>query len=256
MDIGTNGEIVVARDGELYACSTAAGPAFEGARISCGMRAAAGAIDRVAITEDVTWHALGDLPPRGLCGSGLVDAVAELVKVGVVAQSGRLQTPQELRAVPEKVKRRVISNEQKTEFVLAWPEETSTGKAVTLTAQDIRELQLAKAAIYAGLVLLLEEVQASSLEVEHLVLAGAFGNYISRDSAIAIGLLPALPSDRIEGIGNAAGVGARLALCSAPERRRAEEIARRVRHIHLSEQQGFYDRFADAMMLRPLPAEE
>lgn len=253
VDIGTNGEIVVAKDGELLACSTAAGPAFEGARISGGMRAAAGAIDEVTIDDDVWYHVLGDVPPRGLCGSGLVDVVAELVKMGAITDTGRLRKPEESEALPEKVRRRLGRNEHGTEFVLASAEESASGKPVVLTARDIRQMQLAKGALSAGIALMLGEVGAGPGDVDRLLLAGAFGNYIRRESAVAIGLIPALPDERIQSIGNAAGVGARLALLSVTERRRAEEIAGRVRHVELSEREGFYDRFAEAMMLQPLP---
>ncbi len=253
VDIGTNGEIVVARHGELLACSTAAGPAFEGARISGGMRAAAGAIDEVTINDDVWYHVLGDVAPRGLCGSGLVDAVAELLKVGAITDTGRLRKPEESGALPEKVRRRLVQNEHGTEFVLASAEESASGKPIALTARDIRQTQLAKGAISAGISLMLAEAGARPGDVDRLLLAGAFGNYIRRESAVAIGLIPALAESRIQSIGNAAGVGARLALLSVAERRRAEEIARRARHVELSEREGFYDRFADAMMLRPLP---
>jgi uncharacterized 2Fe-2S/4Fe-4S cluster protein (DUF4445 family) len=256
VDIGTNGEIVVAKNSELYACSTAAGPAFEGARIRQGMRAATGAIDAVSVDGEVRYHVIGDAPPRGLCGSGLVDAVAGLVKAGVVTESGRLLGPEELPATAEKVKRRVVQNEAGLEFILATAEETGTGRPVTLTARDIRELQLAKGAIYAGLVLLLARLGLAPRDLERLLLAGAFGNYIRKESAIAIGLVPDLPRERLRSIGNAAGLGARLALCSRSLRRRAEEVSRRVQHIELAEQEGFYDCFAEAMALRPLPREE
>ena len=253
VDIGTNGEIVVARDGELYAASTAAGPAFEGARISQGMRAALGAIDSVQIGDDVICHVIGQAEPRGLCGSGLVDAVAELVRLGIVTESGRMLPRQEVSGLPEKVAQRLAGNGAEVRFVLAWPDEESGGEGVALTGRDVRETQLAKAALYGGMELLLEELGGRPDDIEELLLAGAFGNYIRRESATGIGLIPALPADRIRAIGNAAGVGARLVLCSTEERRRAEEIARRVQHVDLSERKGFYDRFADAMMLRPLP---
>jgi uncharacterized 2Fe-2S/4Fe-4S cluster protein (DUF4445 family) len=252
IDIGTNGEIVVSRDGDLFACSTAAGPAFEGARIRQGMRASRGAIDAVAIHDDVTLHVIGDAPPLGLCGSGLVDAVAGLVRAGVVDERGRLLPPEELASVPEQVRRRVIRKESGLEFVLARGEEQG-GREVSLTARDVRELQLAKGAIFAGLSLLLDLVELPPHGLERLLLAGAFGNYIRRESAVAIGLVPNLPDDRIESIGNAAGLGARLVLSSVSLRRRAEEISRRVQHVELSEQEGFYDRFAEAMALRPMP---
>jgi uncharacterized 2Fe-2S/4Fe-4S cluster protein (DUF4445 family) len=256
VDIGTNGEIVVAKDGDIYACSTAAGPAFEGARISQGMRAAVGAIDEVWIGEEIAYHVIGDARPKGLCGSGLVDAVAGLLRLGVIEESGRLRRPEEVKGLPEKVRPRLIQNQAGAEFVLAPGEESGTGKPVTITARDVRELQLAKGAIYAGIALLLEEVGHAPLEVERLLLAGAFGNYIRRESAAAIGLIPALPLDRIQPIGNAAGLGARLMLCSVSLRRQAQEIAARVRHIELAEREGFYDRFAEAMALRPMPRGE
>jgi uncharacterized 2Fe-2S/4Fe-4S cluster protein (DUF4445 family) len=255
VDIGTNGEIVVAKGGELYACSTAAGPAFEGAKISCGVRASHGAIDAVRIDDDVDCHVIGDVRPRGLCGSGLVDVIAELVRVGAVAETGRMLTRVEASALPEKVRERLSENEHGMEFVLARADEAYAGEPITLTARDVREMQLAKAAIYGGMELMLHQVGAEPGDVEQLLLAGAFGNYIRRESALAIGLIPSVAAERIASIGNAAGVGARLMLCSLSERRRAQEIARSTRHVELSEREGFYDRFADAMMLRPLPAE-
>jgi uncharacterized 2Fe-2S/4Fe-4S cluster protein (DUF4445 family) len=256
VDIGTNGEIVVAKGGELYACSTAAGPAFEGAKISCGMRASLGAIDAVRIDGDVDCHVIGDVRPRGLCGSGLVDVIAELVRVGAVAETGRMLTREEASSLPEKVRGRLAENENGMEFVLARADEAYAGEPITLTARDVRETQLAKAAIYGGMELMLHQVGAEPGDVEQLLLAGAFGNYIRLESALAIGLIPSVAAERIASIGNAAGVGARLMLCSLSERRRAQEIARSTRHIELSEREGFYDRFADAMMLRPLPAEQ
>ena len=253
VDIGTNGEIVVAQDGELWACSTAAGPAFEGAKISRGMRAAIGAIDRVAIDGDVDYHVLGDVQPTGICGSGLVDAVAELARLGVVDESGRLRSQEDVNGVPEKVRRRIVQNQSGLEFILASGEESGGGRPIAITARDVREMQLAKGAIYAGIDLLLRSLGRNPGEIDRLLLAGAFGNYIKRESATAIGLVPSLPPERIVSIGNAAGLGARLALCSVSLRRRAEEIARRAHHVELSEEEGFYDRFAEAMALRPMP---
>lgn len=254
IDIGTNGEIILASGGEMYACSTAAGPAFEGATISAGMRASVGAIDAVHIDDDVRYRVIGDARPRGICGSALVDAIAELVRVGVIADSGRMVRPKEADSLPEKVGRRLVENENGTEFVLATADEGYGGEAITLTARDVREAQLAKAAIYGGIELMLEQVGAAPDDLDELLLAGAFGNYIRRESALAIGLIPSVPMERIRSIGNAAGVGARLVLCSVNERDRAEKVARRVKHVELAEREGFYDRFADAMMLRPLPA--
>lgn len=252
VDIGTNGEIVAARNGGLWACSTAAGPAFEGAGISCGMRAATGAIDEVRIEDDVEYHVLGEAAPLGVCGSGLVDAVAELVRVGAVTETGRLLGPEEGGCLPEKVRQRLVENEGERRFVLAPAGGGAAGRPVALTARDIRQTQLAKGAISAGIVLMLEAMGAGLDDIERLLLAGAFGNYIKWESAVAIGLIPALDGDRIQSVGNAAGVGARLALVSASERRRAEQVARRVEHVELSQRADFHDRFAEAMMLRPL----
>jgi uncharacterized 2Fe-2S/4Fe-4S cluster protein (DUF4445 family) len=142
------------------------------------------------------------------------------------------------------------------EFVLADAEQAYGGEPITLTARDVRETQLAKAALYGGFELMLEQAEASFEDLDQLLLAGAFGNYIRRESAVAIGLIPAIDADKISSIGNAAGLGARLMLCSTEERRRAEAVAGHVRHIELSERQGFYDRFADAMMLCPQPDRE
>ncbi|MBN1460372.1 MAG: DUF4445 domain-containing protein [Armatimonadetes bacterium] len=253
IDIGTNGEIVVAQGDTLLACSTAAGPAFEGARISRGMRASTGAIDIVNIDDDVHCHVIGDVEPRGLCGSALVDAIAELVRVGAIAETGRMIRPEEATGLPEKVARRLVENEDGMEFVLVDGSAAYDGEPIALTARDVRETQLAKAALYGGLELMLDQVGASFGDLDEFLLAGAFGNYIRRESAVAIGLIPAIDEEKIVSVGNAAGLGARLVLCSVEERRRAEAIAKRIRHVELSERQGFYDRFADAMMLRPLP---
>jgi len=251
VDIGTNGEIVVARQGQLHSCSTAAGPAFEGARIGQGMRAASGAIDRVQVGEEVDYHVIGEAPATGLCGSGLVDAIAELARLGIVDESGRMRGREEVASLPEKVRERLVENDSGREFVIA-PARPPRGKAVAVTARDVRELQLAKGAILAGIALLLDELDVEASEIEALLLAGAFGNYIRWESAVSIGLIPSLPQERIISIGNAAGVGARLVLCSTSLRRRAEEIARRVHHVELSQREGFYDRFAGAMAIRAM----
>jgi len=252
VDIGTNGEIVVAENGRLYACSTAAGPAFEGARISQGMRAATGAIDQVEIGDDVSYHVLGDAPPQGLCGSGLVDAVAGLVRQGLVDETGRMRPAEEVASAPRRLRERLLRRDDGLCFVIAAGDESAEGKPVCVTARDVRELQLAKGAIFTGITMLLAQLDHEPGQVEELLLAGAFGNYIRRESAVAIGLVPALPPERVRPIGNAAGMGARLMLCSVSLRRRAEEIGARVEHIELSQQEGFHDRFAEAMALRPL----
>jgi uncharacterized 2Fe-2S/4Fe-4S cluster protein (DUF4445 family) len=250
VDIGTNGEVAVAAGGRLLVSSTAAGPAFEGARIRHGMRAADGAIERVEIADDVILRTV-EGAPAGLCGSGLIDAVAELVRLGIITESGQLLAADAAPAsAPDAVRRRLRETEEGIVFELASAEDAANGTAVVLTQHDVRELQLAKGAIAAGISLLLEEVGVAAEQVEEVLLAGAFGNYVRKESAVAIGLLPDLPLDRIRSVGNAAGAGAKLALISRAMRARAEAIARRAEHVELSFRSRFYDAFTEAMALR------
>jgi len=252
VDIGTNGEVVVASGGRLLAASGAAGPAFEGARISSGMPAVAGAIDTVRIEDDIIVTTIAGAPPRGICGSGLVDAAAELLRMGVVQPDGRLG-PAEPGALPAWLCARVHGKGAGASVELVSAKQ-SGGKPVKLTARDFRELQLAKGAIAAAISLLLEKTGASYDDVSELLLAGAFGNYIRPASALAIGLLPPVPLERIRPVGNAAGSGAQVALLSRPLRRQAEEIARAVEYVELCDEPGFYDRFAELMALAPSQA--
>jgi len=252
IDIGTNGEVVVAGGGRIIACSTAAGPAFEGATISRGMRATSGAIDSVTIGDDVSFTTINGGSARGICGSGLIDAAAELRRAGVVEETGRMLPPSRAGELAPAIGRRLRGDDDRPEFVLAWPEQTDDGEPLTLTARDVRQLQLAKGALYAGVDILLEEIGAEASQVEEILLAGAFGNYVKRESAVAVGLIPALPVERIRSIGNAAGVGAKLALAAHPMRERAEELVGRVEYVELSRRPDFHMRFADAMMLAPL----
>jgi uncharacterized 2Fe-2S/4Fe-4S cluster protein (DUF4445 family) len=249
VDIGTNGEVVVAAGGRILVTSTAAGPAFEGARISQGMRAADGAIERVEIGDDIVLRTV-EGPPRGICGSGLIDAVAELVRVGAITESGQLLSAEAAPAtVPEAVRRRLRQADGATAVELARAEDAADNVPVLLTQHDVRELQLAKGALAAGIRLLLSEVGVAGDDIEEILLAGAFGNYVRKESAVAIGLLPDLPLERIRSVGNAAGAGARLALTSRAMRARAEAIARRAEHVELSFLPQFYDAFTEGMTL-------
>ncbi len=246
IDIGTNGEIVAARDGELLCCSTAAGPAFEGAGIRCGMRAANGAIERVEPENgDICVSTVGGFAPVGLCGSGLIDAVAVLLENGVVTPSGRMLTRTEALAagVSPALAERIL-DEAGPAFLLAKRED---GESILLTQQDIREVQLAKGAILAGIQTLLQELAISEGDLDSVLLAGAFGNYIRRESALRIGLLPPVAAEKIVPVGNAAGAGASMALLSAAERARADVLARRVRHVELSMNEVFQEFYIDAM---------
>ncbi|OAT86678.1 ASKHA domain-containing protein [Desulfotomaculum copahuensis] len=246
VDIGTNGEIVLAVQGRLMTCSTAAGPAFEGAQIRHGMRAAAGAIEGMTVDHDVHLKVIGDVPARGICGSGLMDAVAGLVRAGVIESGGRMISRDEAGHLPGALQRRLESEAGGNCFVLASWEETGA-EPVLLTQKDVRELQLAKAAIRAGIEILLDQAGLTAGDIDRVLLAGAFGSYINKHSALSLGLLPPVSPERIYPVGNAAGAGARLALLSAEIRQKAAALARRVEHVELSARPGFQDRFIDAL---------
>jgi uncharacterized 2Fe-2S/4Fe-4S cluster protein (DUF4445 family) len=249
IDIGTNGELVIGNKDRLVSCSTAAGPAFEGARIRYGMRAADGAIDKLIINHDVQYNVIGNLPPRGLCGTALIDLVAELLRVGAVESTGRLLPSDEMPAsVPDAIKRRVVRGESALEFIIVHKEETSTGGALCLTQRDIRELQLAKGAIAAGAAILIKEFGLEPKDLGHVLLAGAFGNFIRRNMARRIGLLPDVPTDRILYIGNAAGAGARMALQSRRCKEEANRISDVTEYLELAGRADFQQEFTNAMM--------
>jgi len=247
IDIGTNGEIVLGTCERLLACSTAAGPALEGARIRYGMRAAAGAIDRVDIQgDDVTVRTIGDAPAAGLCGTGLIDAVAALVAAGVVEPTGRMRSADDLAGQAPGLARRVRTADGETAFCLAEPE--GGGQTILLTQRDVREVQLAKGAIAAGVASLLDACGATLEDVEEVLLAGAFGNYIRPEGARAIGLLPDVPLEKVRFVGNAAGAGARMLLANRNLRHVAAVVAKGVEHVELSRRSDFQARFADAMV--------
>jgi len=179
----------------LITCSTAAGPAFEGAQLSCGMRAADGAIEKVAIDSDVRWQSIGDAPPRGLCGSGLVDAIAEMLRVGVIKRTGKMQANGSSDAIGlEKIVARLEKQGRQGTFRLVDADEGAGGRPVTITQRDVRELQLAKGAVRAGIEILMDELGIGPEDVRQVYLAGAFGNYIQPQAALAIGLIPAFPN--------------------------------------------------------------
>ncbi len=252
IDIGTNGELVVVANGRLMACSTAAGPAFEGAQIKHGMRAAAGAIEVVDYTDgDIQVSTIDDAPASGICGSGLIDAAAALINAELVEPSGRFVNPEENpEKVPDHFKSRLRKGSGGYEFVLVNGEASATGDDIVLTQGDLRELQLAKGAIYAGLMILLKESGIEESDLDQVLLAGAFGNYVRKESALTIGLLPQLPLDKIVAIGNAAGDGSKMALASKTIRDRARDLPHRVEHLELSTRSDFQDIFIDAMAFK------
>ena len=245
IDIGTNGEVVAVCDGRMVCCSTAAGPAFEGACIRSGMRAAAGALERVDVVDgDISIAVIDDSAPLGLCGSGLIDAIAALLECGALSPSGRLLTWEEAADLPPAIAARMVEEGGAPAFLLA---ESASGTPILLTQQDIREVQLAKGAILAGIQTLLQELGISEDKLDSVLLAGAFGNYIRRESALAIGLLPAVSTEKIVPIGNAAGAGASMALLSLDERKRATELAIAAHHVELSMNEVFQEFYISAM---------
>ena len=249
VDLGTNGEVVLGSKGELWACSAAAGPAFEGARISSGMRAAEGAIGIVKIDNKfINYKVIEDGKVRGICGSGLIDLITELLKLGLINKSGKLIDREEANSeLSEEIRKRIIKGQRGNKFLLVKGKETEKGKPIYLTQKDIREVQLAKAAIYAGIKILLKEVNISLEDIQEIFLAGAFGNFIDKKSAVRIGLLPNLPLNKIESVGNAAGRGAEISLCSKKMREVGEEISKKVKYVELSSRSDFQEEFIKAI---------
>jgi uncharacterized 2Fe-2S/4Fe-4S cluster protein (DUF4445 family) len=245
IDVGTNCEIVLSDGDRILSTAAPAGPAFEGGAIRCGMRADDGAIEVVKLSEEgVELGVIGDVEPRGLCGSGLVDAVAELVKVGLLDDSGRFVTDEVAREVAPALADRLTMIGQERVFLL---DGTDPEDGVVLSQRDVRELQFAKAAISTGWTLLLEQLGLETLDVQQVLLAGSFGSYLSAASAVRIGLVPKLPVLRIVAAGNVAGEGAKMALLSVRERAGARALLEEVTYVELSDRPDFNDKFVDQL---------
>lgn len=252
IDIGTNGEIDLGNKDRLLSTSCATGPALEGAQIAFGMRAAPGAIERVEIdpeTKEPRYKVIGEdkwypelkvTGAQGICGSGIIDVVAELHRAGIISKAGRingrLETP------------RVRKDESgKLQYVLAWAEETAIHKDIVITQGDIRAVQLAKGAIYVGARYLMEKYGCD--HVDEVILAGAFGSYINKRSAMALGLFPDCDPEKVKAVGNAAGDGARLALLDVEKRREAARVARQVEFVETAVEPDFQARFMEALSI-------
>jgi uncharacterized 2Fe-2S/4Fe-4S cluster protein (DUF4445 family) len=236
IDIGTNTEICLNHQGKMTSVSCASGPAFEGAHIKHGMRAAPGAIETVRFeNNELEIQTIGGGPPAGICGSGLLDVVAQLRLRKIIDARGRLTDHLLVR-----------NTGGVREFILA---ERPGSAPITLSQKDVRELQLAKAAIRMGISALVENAGIEAQDIQKVIIAGAFGTFIDVDSAITIGMLPDLPLDRFEQVGNAAGTGARMALLSKAEREKASQLAEQVGYIELAKVQNFKRRFAQATFL-------
>jgi uncharacterized 2Fe-2S/4Fe-4S cluster protein (DUF4445 family) len=244
VDIGTNGEIVLSGGKRLLACSTAAGPAFEGASISQGMRAEPGAICRVEIDSDVHVSVAGGAEPVGVCGSGLIDTVSELLRAGVLDKKGRLKSPPECPpGLPEAVKKRIVPAGTGCKFVLA-----DGPREVAITQRDISELQLAKGAVRAGIEILMDELEIRPGDLDGILLAGSFGSSLRPESILNINMLPEVGPQRVKAAGNASGLGAAMALLSRGQYQLAAELAKRTEHTELSVHQGFKAKFARGMI--------
>ena len=247
VDIGTNGEVVMGTRERLIACSAPAGPALEGAQIRHGMRGAVGAIDRVWLEDgDLRFHVIGDGPAQGICGSGLIDAVAAALDAGLIDWTGLIQLERRDRFPPPLASRLAERGEERL-LVLVPRGEAAGGGEIVLTQDDVRQLQLAKGAIGGGIRMLQHVLRVPDEALQDLMLAGGFGNYLSIPSAVRIGLIPPLAPGRIRYVGNAAALGAQLALVSEAERARAERLARSIEHLSLATHPDFQDLFVEAM---------
>jgi uncharacterized 2Fe-2S/4Fe-4S cluster protein (DUF4445 family) len=240
LDIGTNTEVSLMHDGMITSTSCASGPAFEGGHIKYGMRAATGAIERLRIADDIIqYQTIDGAPPIGICGSGILDALSQLYLVKAIDEGGRITDNHP----------RVRTHKGQREFILVDKEERGGKPAITITQHDVRELQLAKAAIRSGIQILLEANGCPEDEIKQVIIAGAFGTYIDVASAVTIGMLPSLPLNRFRQAGNAAGMGAKLALISLARRAEAEAVASRVKYIELASTPGFDQTFIQASYL-------
>ena len=240
LDIGTNTEVSLIYKGKITTTSCASGPAFEGGHIKYGMRAATGAIERLRIDGGkIYYQTIDGASPVGICGSGILDALAQLYVAEIIDEGGRIIDNQH----------RVRAHKGQHEFTLVSREERKGRPAITITQSDVRELQLAKAAIRTGIQILLETSGCAEDDIKQVIIAGAFGTYIDVASAVAIGMLPPLPLKRFRQVGNAAGAGARLALISLKSRAKAQTIASRVSYVELASSPNFQPTFLQASYL-------
>jgi uncharacterized 2Fe-2S/4Fe-4S cluster protein (DUF4445 family) len=243
MDIGTNTEIVVGKRDHMVACSCASGPAFEGAHINHGMRAASGAIEGVWISPESLEpriKVIDDSRAVGICGSGLIDLLSEMLKTGIMDSSGRI--------IDRNSNPRIRKQDGVSEYVVAWRRDTGIDSDIVITQLDVRELQKGKAAIFSGSRMLMKKMGVSPGDFKKIYMAGAFGTYINRESALNIGMIPEFSLQDIEQVGNAAGTGARMALLSRKARREAQGIREKMDYIELATSKGYNNEYIDALM--------
>jgi uncharacterized 2Fe-2S/4Fe-4S cluster protein (DUF4445 family) len=247
IDVGTNSEIALGSNERVLATAAPAGPAFEAAQIRCGMRAAEGAIEGVTIADDaLALQVIGDVEPMGLCGSGLVDCVAELVKAGLLDHSGRFIPDEDAAQLSPRLAERLTKIGEERVFVLQ-PRGADPAEGVFLSQRDVRELQFAKASIATGWNILLRDFGLEPSDIQQVLLAGSFGSYLSPASAVRIGLVPPLALPRIVSAGNVAGEGSKIVALSHRERAEARSIVREVQYVELSGRADFNDLFVDQL---------
>lgn len=248
IDIGTNGEIVLGSSKKLVSCSAAAGPAFEGAQISSGMRGAKGAIDHVNFGKSMTYTVIGNGKPEGICGSGLLDIIAGFVELGIINKRGKILSPSEfINPFAKSFEKCIVTYDNAKAFLVVPENGTAHGRPIMITQNDITALQLAKGAISAGINILIDKLGITTCDIKEVLLAGAFGNYMNPHSACAIGLIPKALENKIKMVGNAAGTGSKLALLSKTEYERSNNIASTVKYIELGAQKNFNRSFAKGM---------
>jgi uncharacterized 2Fe-2S/4Fe-4S cluster protein (DUF4445 family) len=257
IDIGTNGELVLGNRHKLISSSCATGPALEGAQIAFGMRAAPGAMERIEIdpaTKEVDYKVIGrdawrkysepkEMKAKGICGSGILDLLAELYRSGIIKKSGVFDK----KGLKDHPRFRINPDTRQPEFVLAWAEESSIDKDIVVTQKDIRQIQLAKGALYAGCKLMVKRMGLE--KVDRVKIAGAFGTHVDRTKALVMGLFPDCKIEMIEGVGNAAGDGCRAALLNVRKRVEANWCSRNVEYIELTVEPNFQQEFMEAMQL-------
>ena len=243
-DVGTNGEIVIGNGEWLVCCSASAGPAFEGGEVKFGMRATHGAIEKVKVLdggESVETVVIADEKPRGICGSGLIDVISELRRAGVVDRAAKFADPDYCS--------RLRLNDDGSEFVLAFADDTAIGRDIVITQADINNLVRSKAAVYAGASVLIKSMDLCFDDIEQMFIAGGFGNYLDLPAAVAIGLLPDIPLEKVKFIGNSSLSGAKLALLSREALDEVEKIAQKMTYIDLSSNNQFMDEYSSALFL-------
>lgn len=245
IDVGTNVEIILGDRNQLEACSTPAGPALEGSEITFGMRAVAGAIESVWIDSSdmsVGYRTIGKgVLPKGICGSGIIDAIAEMFKAGIITTSGEIRKGLETG--------RVRVRKGLGEFILAERKETSIGKDIVVTQSDVRQIQLAKAAVYTGVLMSMRHLGVKLTDIKRIYVAGAFGTYLNPQSARNIGMYHDIPLDRVRFVGNAAGAGARALLKSTRLRKVARDLAERIKYFPIGHEQDFQTEFVRALCI-------